>query len=90
MQRLAAGETDFEFTFVGPLITRIDAGDPIVVLAGGHIGCFELFGTERVRAIRDLKGKTVAVPDRGLGSPQHIFLSSMIAYVGLDPGQDIQ
>jgi NitT/TauT family transport system substrate-binding protein len=91
MQRLAAGETDLEFTFVGPLITRIDAGDPIVVLAGGHIGCFELFGTEQVRTIRDLKGKTVAIPDRGLGgSPQYIFLSSMLAYVGLDPGQDIQ
>jgi hypothetical protein len=26
MQRLAAGETDLEFTFVGPLITGIDAG----------------------------------------------------------------
>ena len=88
MQRLAAGETDLEFTFVGPLITRIDAGDPIVVLAGGHIGCFELFGTAQVRTIRDLKGKTVAIPE--LGSPQHIFLSSMVAYVGLDPGQDIQ
>jgi NitT/TauT family transport system substrate-binding protein len=91
MQRLAAGETDLDFTFVGPLITRIDAGDPIVVLAGGHIGCFELFGSGQVRTIRDLKGKTVAIPDRGLGgSPQYIFLSSMLAYVGLDPGQDIQ
>jgi NitT/TauT family transport system substrate-binding protein len=88
MQRLAAGETDLEFTFVGPLITRIDAGDPIVILAGGHIGCFELFGTDQVRTIRDLKGKRVAIP--ALGSPQHMFLSSMVAYVGLDPGQDIQ
>jgi NitT/TauT family transport system substrate-binding protein len=88
MQRLAAGETDLEFTFVGPLITRIDAGDPIVILAGGHIGCFELFGTAQVRTIRDLKGKLVAIP--ALGSPQHIFLSSMVAYVGLDPGQDLQ
>jgi NitT/TauT family transport system substrate-binding protein len=50
-----------------------------------------LFGTEQVRTIRDLKGKTVAIPDRGLGgSPQYIFLSSMLAYVGLDPGKDIQ
>jgi NitT/TauT family transport system substrate-binding protein len=88
MQRLAAGETDLEFSFVGPRIPRIDAGDPIVILAGGHIGCFELFGTAQVRTIRDLKGKMVAIP--ALRSPQHIFLSSMVAYVGLDPGQDIQ
>jgi NitT/TauT family transport system substrate-binding protein len=49
--------------------------------------CFEVFGTEQVRTIRDLKGKTVAVPD--LGSAHHIFLASMVAYVGLDPKKDI-
>ena len=31
--------------------------------------------------------KTVAIPE--LGSPQHVFLSSMMAYVGLDPGKDV-
>ena len=40
-------------------------------------------------AIRDLKGKTVAVPDLGPGSSQYIFLASMLAYVGLDPGKDV-
>jgi NitT/TauT family transport system substrate-binding protein len=73
--------------FVGPSIMRIDAGDPIVFVAGAHVGCFELFGTGQVRAIRDLKGKTVAIPE--LGSPGHVFLSSMMAYVGLDPGKDV-
>jgi NitT/TauT family transport system substrate-binding protein len=34
-----------------------------------------------------LKGKTVAVPQ--LGTPQHVFLASMAAYVGLDPQKDI-
>ncbi len=62
-------------------------GTQIVILAGGHVGCFELFGTERVRAIHDLKGKTVAVLE--LGSPQHVFLASIAAYVGLDPRRDI-
>ena len=84
---LASGEADINNLFTGPLIIRVEAGDPIVVLAGLHIGCFELFGTDRVRAIRDLKGKTVAVLE--LGSAQHIFLSSMMAYVGLDPNKDV-
>ena len=66
---------------------RIAAGDPIVVLAGVHIGCFELFGTDRVGSIRDLKGKTVAVIE--LDGSEHIFLNSMAAYVGLDPRKDI-
>ena len=84
---LASGEADLSMFFAASVITRIDAGDPTVFLAGVHIGCFELFGTNRVRSIRDLKGKTVAVASKG--GPQQIFLSSMLAYVGLDPNKDI-
>jgi NitT/TauT family transport system substrate-binding protein len=84
---LAAGEADISMNYSGPVIVRIAAGDPIVVLAGVHIGCFELFGTDRVRSIRDLKGKTVAVIE--LDGSEHIFLNSMAAYVGLDPRKDI-
>jgi NitT/TauT family transport system substrate-binding protein len=58
------------------------------MVVGGPVGCFELIGTERVRAIRDLKGKTVTVPE--LGSSHHVFLASMVAYVGLDPHKDIK
>jgi NitT/TauT family transport system substrate-binding protein len=87
MKMLATGESDLEVTFVGPFVTRLDAGDPTVILAGAHVGCFELFGTERVRAIRDLKGKTVAVS--GIGEPDHAFLASLLTYIGLDPRKDI-
>jgi NitT/TauT family transport system substrate-binding protein len=84
---LAAGEADITLNFVAPFILRVDAGDPIIMLAGVHTGCFELFGGDRVKVIRDLKGKTVAVPE--LGSSQHVFLASMLAYVGLNPRTDI-
>jgi NitT/TauT family transport system substrate-binding protein len=84
---VAAGELDVSVSFVGPAIVQIDGGDPIVFLAGVHVGCFELFGSERVRTIRDLKGKAVAIPE--LGSTQHVFLSVMAAHVGLDPQKDI-
>jgi hypothetical protein len=46
---------------------QIRGGGPIVILAGGQVGCSELFGTERARAILDLKGKTVAIPDLHTG-----------------------
>src|SRR5256886_12142963 len=62
---LARGEADISMNFIGPVILRMDAGDPVVVVGGIHIGCFELFGTDRVRSIRDLKGKTVAVIELG-------------------------
>ena len=75
-------------TFASSLITRIAAGDPILVLMGGHVGCLELFGTDQVRAIRDLKGKTVDVLE--LGGVFHLFLASMVAHVGLDPRKDVK
>jgi NitT/TauT family transport system substrate-binding protein len=86
-QALAAGEGDMAQFFSGPTIILIDAGDPLVLLAGVHVGCLELFGSDRVRAIRDLKGKTVGVP--ALGGSEHVFLASMLAYVGLDPRKDV-
>src|SRR6266851_4081654 len=84
----AAGGGDMIMEVAGVYRTRIDAGDPIVLLGGVHIGCFELFGGARVRALRDLKGKRVAV--LGEGTPEHVFLSSVVAYVGLDPRRDIR
>ncbi len=87
-QHLAAGEADISMNFIAPNLIRLELGDPVVFLAGVHVGCFELVGADRVRRIRDLRGKTVAV--ESLGSPQHVFLASIAAYVGLDPQQDIK
>ncbi|HMH16731.1 MAG TPA: ABC transporter substrate-binding protein [Burkholderiales bacterium] len=84
---LAAGKGDIMISFVAPLVMQIDAGDPIVMIGGVHVGCFALFGTERVHAVRDLKGKTVGV--QALGSSQHVFLASMMAQVGLDAKKDV-
>lgn len=84
---LASGEADINMHFNARIIMRVEAGDPIVILAGGHLGCFELFSTDRVRSIRDLKGKTVAVLE--LDSAQHAFIAIMAAHVGLDPRKDI-
>ena len=84
---LATGEVDINISFIGPIILGIENRNPIVILAGVHAGCFELFGTDRVQAIRDLKGKTVAVARRG--GPEHAFLVSIAAYVGLQPFTDI-
>jgi NitT/TauT family transport system substrate-binding protein len=84
---LAAGEVDIGQHYAAPIILRVDAGAPLVMLAGIHVGCFELFGTDQVRAIRDLKGKAVAVTELGVGG--HLLLSIMAEYVGLDPRKDI-
>ena len=84
---LASGEANLSMNFAAPLVLHLEAGDPLVVLAGVHVGCFELFGRGQVRAIRDLKGKAVGVPALGIGP--HLLISIMAAYVGLDPRKDI-
>jgi NitT/TauT family transport system substrate-binding protein len=84
---MAAGALDISLTSVWTILTQIDAGAPMVFLAGLHIGCFELFGQAHIRSIRDLQGKRVAVT--ALRSGRHLFLASMATYVGLDPRTDI-
>src|SRR5262249_22877367 len=84
---LASGSANISMAFVASFLVHLDAGAPIVLLGGVHTGCYELFGTERVQAIRDLKGKTVAVPE--LGSAHQLFVASMMTFVGLDPRRDV-
>jgi NitT/TauT family transport system substrate-binding protein len=84
---LARGEVDFSLHFSAPSILAIDAGEPLTVIAGVHVGCFELFGHEGIRTIRDLKSKKVGLEAVGLAP--HAFVASMAAYVGLDPAKDI-
>jgi NitT/TauT family transport system substrate-binding protein len=82
-----AGTIDISMAFIAPYIIQMDAGLPLVLLGGVHAGCFELFGTERIKAVRDLKGKMVAIPE--LGSAHHVFVAAMASHVGIDPKRDI-
>src|SRR5437879_478046 len=68
---LASGEADVSMAFAPPLIIHVDGGAPIVLLAGVHAGCWELFGTNDVRTIRHLKRRRIAVPE--LGSAHHVL-----------------
>jgi NitT/TauT family transport system substrate-binding protein len=84
---IGRGEVDFSMHFSPPSILAIEAGERLTIIAGIHIGCFELFAHEGIRSIRDLKGKKVALQNWGLAP--HAFVTSMAAYVGLDPAKDI-
>jgi NitT/TauT family transport system substrate-binding protein len=86
-QVTARGEADFLLNFAAPLLIPMDAGEPLTVIAGAHVGCFELFANDTVHRIAELKGKSVGV--QAIGSSQHVFLASMATYVGLDPNSDI-
>jgi len=84
---LARGEIDFTTNYAPPMAISIDAGEPITIVGGEHVGCFEVFAREGIRSIADLRGKNVGV--QSIGSSQHVFLSVIAAHVGLDPAKDI-
>ena len=84
---LARGEIDFTMNYAPPMVISIDAGEPITIVGGEHVGCFEVFTKEGIRRVADLKGKSVGV--QSIGSSQHVFLSAIAAHVGLDPAKDI-
>ena len=88
VETVAGGEIDFAFQTAAWVVSQIDAGEAVTALAGVHSGCYELFAHEPIRAISDLKGRKVGIPQE-LGSSGHLLLASIAAYVGLDHHTDI-
>jgi NitT/TauT family transport system substrate-binding protein len=86
-QALASGEVHLTISFVVNCIIQVETGEPIVTLAGGPVGCFELWAADHIRSIRGLHGKRVGVTQ--LGSGRHAFFASVLASVGLDPRTDV-
>ena len=84
---LSAGLADFSMDGAPNVLPFLDAGKPILALAGIHAGCYELFVNDRVKSIRDLKGKKVAASQY---EDERIFISSTLAYVGMDPRTDVR
>ena len=84
---LTKGGVDISMLFGPPLVLRMDAGEPIVFLAGVHVGCAEVFASHRVKTFRDLKGKPFAIFAPRDGA--HTTVAAIAAHVGLDPQRDI-
>lgn len=87
IEDIVSGDADFGMWDVPGTIPTLDAGKPLVILGGIHAGCYELFASRQIRGIKDLKGKTIAV--YALGQGAHVMVSSILAYVGMDPKKDV-
>jgi NitT/TauT family transport system substrate-binding protein len=84
---VSAGDGDMAMITAGIPVVRADADNSVVILAGVHTGCFELFAAPGIRSMSDLRGKTVAVTN--IGSGRHVHLAAMLAYVGVDPTREV-
>src|SRR5262245_30389456 len=84
---LIDGRADLTQSAAPDLVAGLDTSTDVISLAGVHAGCYELFVQPRISAIRELKGKRAVVT--GVPSTEYLFLSSIFAYVGIDPRKDI-
>jgi NitT/TauT family transport system substrate-binding protein len=90
-KRLSAGDLDLASGFAAVMVNAIDKGNQMRVLAGVHIGCFELIGTERIKAVRDLMGRTIAVTSELTAeTPHYAYLAAVLAQFGMDIRTDVK
>src|SRR5712692_2169014 len=82
---LTADKADFNSGYGNLIVANVDAGLPIVALAGIHPGCFELFVRPGIATIRDLRGRTVAVNAKNASDQYFGFFSILLAHVGVAP-----
>ena len=85
---LASGQIDFATLYASQFVRAFDAGEPLTLLAGVMVGCFELFAREGINSVTELKGKSIGVG--AAGSPSQELVTLITAQVGLDSVKDVQ
>jgi NitT/TauT family transport system substrate-binding protein len=83
---LGSGRFDANHTLIMYLLKPIEEGVDLKITAGIHTGCLGLQAGIKsdLRAVRDLKGKKIGVPNH-LGSPPYLFASRVLVAHGIDP-----
>ena len=85
---LSERKSDIDVEDAQMVVAGIDRGHDVIALGGVHAGCYELFAHEDIETIRDLKGRTIVI--LGFGRADHVFLSVLAAYIGMDPSKDFK
>jgi NitT/TauT family transport system substrate-binding protein len=89
---LTTGDADFGVGYGNYVAGAIDAGAPLVALAGLHTGCIMVFARRGIDTVADLRGKTIAINTKMvtvLGKSvlaiDYGFLVSLLAHNGMQP-----
>lgn len=83
------GAADFGPGHPEEVVAAVDAGVPIVALAGIHSGCQEFWAAPGITSIRDLRGKRIGVFAKSTVDQFFGFFATTLAYVGIDPLKDV-
>ena len=84
----ANGEIDLGLAYAASIMPLIEAGAPLVMIGGVHVGCWQVVATGDIKSMSDFSGKTVAISS--LTSTDGIFMAMNLANVGLDLRKDVK
>ena len=87
---LVANRADITVESPPTLLRRWMPGNRLSRSAGIHGGCYELFGNETNPCSPGHEGKRVAVEKIGASPDSYFWIASLLAYVGMDPRDDIR
>jgi len=87
-EMLADGEIDLTATPIWDPIKQIDLRAPVTILGGLHAGCIEVFASERIAGLKDLRGARILTS--GEISLNRNFLMTVLAYIGIDPHSEVE
>ena len=87
---VARGEGDIGVGYTQWIVTNVDAGKPVVALAGLHTGCGEVWTRPGISSISDLKGKSIDVlsTDAVIDAWYGVW-AALLGHVGIDPRKDV-
>jgi len=86
---VATGRADIAMYF-GPMdiAAGLQEGQRMVVLAGLHPGCAEIWAQPGIGSLRDLRGRTIVVRAKTLSDP-YAYLAVVLRHAGIDPARDV-
>jgi NitT/TauT family transport system substrate-binding protein len=89
-ESVLSGRIDMTFNFVPAVLHAIDAGDPLVVLGGAHVACFQVVAGDHVQSLSDMRGRRFAIPEIDPKPSDFAFVTSIMQYIGLNADRDFE
>ena len=71
-------------------VATLDAGLPLLLLAGVHAGCLELWARQGIDSVADLRGRRIAVRVKDISDQFFAFFATLLGRIGFDLLKDVQ
>jgi NitT/TauT family transport system substrate-binding protein len=90
IERVVSGDVDFAFNFSPALLHALDNGEPLVMLGGAHVACFQIIAASHVRDLSDMRGRRLGMFEADPQPSDFAFLTSIMQHIGLTAGEDFE